>query len=508
MKEFQRKDECKHTTFPLCVCVSNEHQACLLETWYQIMKSFVDNFLWGGATAANQMEGAWNEDGKGPSINDMYTGGSHGVARKITTKIDPEAFYPNHEGVDFYHHYKEDIALFAEMGLKVFRMSIAWSRIFPNGDDEQPNEKGLAFYDKVFDELKKYHIEPLVTISHYETPFAITQKYGGWKNRSVIDLYCRYANTLFERYKDKVKYWLTFNEINVGIVPFGAYLALGMSLNDDENTESVRFQAIHHQFVASAKAVKMGHEINPDFQIGCMIAYMNMQPLTCNPADVILTQQQDQISNMFCGDVQVRGVYPSYAKRYFEEHNINIVIEENDKKILQEGCVDYYTFSYYSSVCISADKEKEKSEGNMIVGLKNPYLKASDWGWQIDPIGLRWTLNHIYDRYRIPLMVVENGLGAVDKVEPDGSIQDDYRIDYIRQHIIQMREAVLDGVDLRGYTAWAPIDLVSASTGEMKKRYGFIYVDKHDDGTGTMKRSKKKSFYWYQKVIESNGEYL
>jgi len=469
------------------------------------MKSFCENFLWGGATAANQLEGAWNVDGKGPSTNDMFTGGSHTVSRRITPVIEDHTFYPNHEAIDFFHHYKEDIALFAEMGFKVFRLSIAWSRIYPNGDDLEPNEAGLQFYDSVFEELHKYDIEPLVTISHYELPFALTQNYGGWQNRKLIDMYDRYAKTLFNRYKDTVKYWLTFNEINVATVPFGAYLSLGMILSDEENTDAVRFQALHHQLVASAKAVKSGHQINPDFKIGCMLAYMDIQPLTCDPKDVVLAQQKDQINNMLCGDVQVRGYYPSFAKRYFEEHKIELAMEADDEQILREGCVDYYTFSYYMSNCESADPDKEKSSGNLIGGLKNPYLKASDWGWQIDPIGLRWTLNHLYDRYQIPLMVVENGLGAVDTVLPDGSIHDDYRIDYIKLHIEQMREAVKDGVDLIGYTMWGPIDLVSASTGEMKKRYGFIYVDKQDDGTGTMARSRKKSFYWYKRVIESNG---
>lgn len=472
------------------------------------MKTFQKNFLWGGATAANQLEGAWNLDGKGPSTNDMFTGGSAAVARRITPVLEEQAFYPNHEGIDFYHHYKEDIALFADMGFKVFRMSIAWSRIFPNGEDAEPNEAGLRFYDGIFEELKKYGIEPLVTISHYEMPFALTKKYNGWKDRRLIDLYCRFAETLFRRYKNTVKYWLTFNEINCGTVPFGAYLSLGMLLSEEENTEQARYQALHHQFVASAKAVKAGHAINPDFKIGCMLAYMDVQPLTCNPDDVILAQRQDQIHNMLCGDVQVRGYYPSFAQRYFEEHGICIEKGVQDDEILRNGCVDYYTFSYYMSSCVSADPSERQTSGNLMGGLKNPYLKTSDWGWQIDPKGLRWTLNHLYDRYQIPLMVVENGLGAVDEVEPDGSIHDNYRIDYLRQHIEQMKEAVQDGVDLTGYTSWGPIDLVSASTGEMKKRYGFIYVDKHDNGTGTLARIRKDSFFWYKKVIESNGEEL
>ncbi len=472
------------------------------------MIQFPENFLWGGATAANQLEGAWDVGGKGPSVNDRYTGGSHTVARRITPVPEAGAWYPNHDGIDFYHRYKEDIALFAEMGFKVFRLSIAWSRIFPNGDETEPNEEGLRFYDAVFAELRKYNIEPLVTISHYEIPFTLVEKYGGWRNRKLIDFYCNYARTLFERYRGVVRYWLTFNEINAGTVPFGAYLSLGMILSEEENTMAVRMQALHHQFVASAKAVKMAHEISPDYQVGCMICYMDVQPLTCDPRDVLLAQQKDQINNLLCGDVQVRGAYPAFAKRYFEENNIRIVTEPGDEQVLREGCVDYYTFSYYMSNCVSASPEHEAAGGNIMGGLKNPYLKTSDWGWQIDPIGLRWVLNHVYGRYRIPLMVVENGLGAADTVEADGSIHDAYRIDYLRQHIEQMREAVADGVELTGYTTWGPIDLVSASTGEMKKRYGFIYVDKNDDGTGTLARSRKDSFFWYKNVIATNGSEL
>jgi 6-phospho-beta-glucosidase len=468
---------------------------------------FPENFLWGGAIAANQAEGAWNLDGKGESISDHFIGGSVNTKRRFTPVLEDGTFYPSHEAIDFYHRYKEDIALFAEMGFKVFRLSIAWSRIYPNGDDAEPNEAGLQFYDNVFDELHKYGIVPLVTISHYENPLTLTTKYGGWQNRKLVDFYVRYAKTLFERYKDKVKYWLTFNEINCLAGEFGAFFGGGMLLRPEENTNQVRFQALHHQLVASAMAVKLGHEINPDYKIGCMICYMASYPLTCNPSDVLMAQQQDQIFNMIAGDVHVRGYYPSFTKRFFIEKSVQLIKEKGDDEALKEGCVDFYTFSYYMTLCIG-QQEQEKIGGNVFGGASNPYLKKSDWGWQIDPQGLRWVLNHIYDRYQIPLMVVENGLGAIDKVETDGSINDQYRIDYLKQHIEQMKEAVADGVDLIGYTTWAPIDLISASTGEMAKRYGFIYVNKHDDATGTLKRSKKKSFYWYKNVIASNGEIL
>ncbi|MCI1966492.1 MAG: glycoside hydrolase family 1 protein [Oscillospiraceae bacterium] len=467
---------------------------------------FPKNFLWGGATAANQIEGAWNVDGKGPSVMDYMAGGNRTTPRHVTPELEPGTFYPNHEAIDFFHYYKEDIALFAEMGFKVFRLSIAWSRIFPHGDETEPNPAGLAFYDRVFDELRKYKIEPLVTLSHYELPMGLCKDYGGWQNRKVIDFFLRYADTVMHRYRDQVKYWITFNEINCLTTDFGAYFGGGMVLTPEQNTEQIRFQALHHQLVASAKAVKLGHAINPDFKIGCMICYMTAYPLTCSPEDVLLSQEFDQIHNGIAGDVQVRGAYPAFTERFFREHHVHLKVMPDDKKSLAEGTVDYYTFSYYSSVCLTAHPDPSfQNQGNMMGGCKNPYLKSSQWGWQIDPQGLRWVLNHLYDRYRIPLMVVENGIGALDTVEPDGSIHDPYRVEYYRRHIEQMSEAVKDGVDLIGYTTWGPIDLVSASTGEMAKRYGFIYVDKRDDGSGNGARSRKDSFYWYKKVIASNG---
>ncbi|MDW2797785.1 glycoside hydrolase family 1 protein [Clostridium boliviensis] len=478
------------------------------------MSIFSDNFLWGGAVAANQCEGAWDADGKGISASDVCTGGSHTRSKRITRTLEPDTFYPSHEAIDFYHHYKEDIALFAEMGFKVFRFSIAWTRIFPTGMEETPNEEGLAFYDRVIDECRSHNIEPLITISHYEMPFALTEEYNGWSSRECVDLFVKYAVTLFKRYKGKVKYWLTFNEINAGTMPMGGFLSLGIlnegttDFTNQIDNPQLRFQGLHHQFVASALAVKAGHEIDPDCKIGCMICHITTYPMTCNPDDILEAQKRNQILNQFCGDVQVRGEYPRFMDRYFKENGLVIKMEPGDLEIIKEGCVDYYTFSYYMSNCASADPELEKTSGNLMGGAKNPYLESSDWGWQIDPKGLRYTLIELYGRYQIPLMVVENGLGAYDKKEEDGSIQDDYRISYLKKHIEQMREAVADGVDLMGYTPWGCIDLVSASTGEMAKRYGFIYVEKYDDGTGDLTRKKKKSFDWYKKVIETNGEVL
>ena len=475
---------------------------------------FRKDFLWGGATAANQFEGAWNIDGKGPSCADMCTGGSHTRSKRITREIEEGTFYPSHEAIDFYHRYKEDIALFAEMGFKVFRFSIGWSRIFPNGDDVMPNEAGLQFYDNVINECLRYGIEPLITISHYEVPFALCKKYNGWASREMIDIFTRYCEVIFKRYKGRVKYWLTFNEINSATMPMGGFLSQGIlnegttDFNNQVDIPQLRFQGLHHQFVASAKAVQLAHEIDPNYQVGCMILYATTYPYTCNPDDVIEAQKKNRIMNYFCGDVQVRGEYPTYMKRYFKENNIEIKVEDGDEEILKNGCVDFYTFSYYMSVCATMDEKALQGNGNILGGATNPYLKASDWGWQIDPKGLRYSLNEIYDRYQIPMMIVENGLGAYDEKEEDGTINDDYRIEYLKAHIEQMKEAVEDGVDLIGYTPWGCIDLVSASTGEMAKRYGFIYVDKYDDGSGDLSRSKKKSFNWYKQVIASNGENL
>lgn len=473
-----------------------------------------DDFLWGGAVAANQFEGAWNVDGKGPSVSDMCTNGSHKVPKRVTRTILPDTLYPSHEAIDFYHHYEEDIALFAEMGFKCFRTSINWTRIFPTGMEEEPNEKGLEFYDRVFDCCKKYGIEPLVTISHYELPFALVEKYNGWEGRELIELFERYCHVIFERYQGKVKYWLTFNEINAGTMPMGTILSTGTfrgyegPITEVPDKPQERFQALHHQFVASAKVVKYAHEHYPEYKMGNMICFILSYPLTCNPDDIVKNQEQMRECNWYCSDVMVRGEYPAYAKRLWERKGISIKMEEGDADILREGTVDFYTFSYYMSNCITVDPKAEATEGNIGAGFKNPYLEASDWGWQIDPKGLRFALNEIYDRYRIPLMVVENGLGAYDEKGDDGIVHDTYRIDYLRKHIEQMKEAVKDGVDLMGYTPWGCIDLVSASTGEMAKRYGFIYVNKFDDGTGDLSREKKESFDWYKKVIASNGEEL
>ena len=465
------------------------------------MIKFPENFLWGGATAANQFEGAYNEDGKGLSIQDIMPNGIRGPISEEPTEDNMKLV-----GIDFYHRYKEDIKLFAEMGFKTFRLSIAWSRIFPNGDDKEPNEKGLEFYDKVFDELAKYGIEPLVTLSHYETPLALAKNYDGWVDRRVIGFFENYVRTVFTRYKDKVKYWLTFNEINSAL--HFPLMSAGIWTPKEKLSKQDLYQAMHHELVASALAVKIGHEINPNFKIGCMILGVPNYPLTPMPSDVLKAMEQDR-SNLFFADIHARGEYPKYMNRYFKENNIEIKFEEGDKEILK-NTVDFISFSYYMSSCATADPEKNKAgKGNLISGVPNPYLKASDWGWQIDPEGLRYILNFFYDRYQKPLFIVENGLGAVDELITDENgnktVNDDYRINYLNDHLVQVAEAIEDGVELMGYTTWGCIDLVSASTAELRKRYGFIYVDRNDDGTGTLERYKKKSFDWYKEVIATNG---
>ena len=466
------------------------------------------DFLWGGATAANQYEGGYLEGGKGLSIADIERGARHGVKRQIDPEILDGVFYPSHEATDFYHHWKEDIALFAEMGFKCFRMSIGWTRIYPRGDEKTPNEEGLKFYDQIFDELHKYNIEPVVTLSHYETPLTLVREYGSWRNRKLVEFFERYATTCFERYKGKVKYWMTFNEINATmILGRNPYHQAGIVLEEGEDQGKTIVQASHHMFVASAKAVIAGHRIDPENMIGCMLLVPMSYAATCAPEDQIANREK-LLSLFYYGDAHIRGEYTNTCTSKWKRLNAEPEIEEGDLEIMKEGKVDYLGFSYYFSSIESA-KPLDQIEGNVIAGGKNPYLKMTDWGWQIDPVGLRFTLDTLYDRYQIPLFIVENGMGALDTVEADGSIHDPYRIDYLRQHIEEMIKAVeLDDVDLLGYTPWGCIDLVSAGTGEMRKRYGFIYVDRHDDDTGDFSRSRKDSFFWYKKVIASNGSDL
>ena len=484
-------------------------------------RQFPENFLWGGATAANQFEGGWKEDGKGLSVADCvirrvnvdvknYAAHQHITTEDIlnSMKTEDTQYYPKRRGSDFYHHYKEDIALMAEMGFKVFRLSISWPRIFPNGDDLTPNEAGLKFYDDVFDECIKHGIQPLVTLSHYEPPLNIVLNYDGWYSREVIDMFTKYTKVVAERYKGKVKYWLTFNEIDSIVRHPYTSGALVEDRFEGKNFMHVIYQAMHHQFVASAIATKILHDTDPENKVGCMLTKLTYYPLTCKPEDV-LKAQQDMRSTYCYSDTQVFGEYPRYLLTRFKNEGFELVKHAGDDELMKENPVDFISFSYYMSSCVAFNPEgKETTAGNTIVGIKNPHLETSDWGWQIDPTGLRVSMVDLYDRYRKPLFIVENGLGAKDTVI-DGKIEDDYRINYHREHFKTMLDAIeYDGVDLMGYTSWACIDLVSESTKQMSKRYGFIYVDADDEGHGTYNRLRKKSFYWMKSVIESNGGVL
>ena len=470
---------------------------------------FRSDFLWGGATAANQWEGAYNQGGRGLANADVLPHGKDRrsviVGDRVMLEPDSEHYYPTLEAIDFYNRYKEDIALFGEMGFKTLRMSIAWSRIFPNGDDTEPNEEGLQFYEDVFKECLKYGIEPLVTLTHYDIPIHLVTEYGGWRNRKVIECYKRLVTVLFNRYKGLVKHWLTFNEINIMTQAY--FMAAGIIFEKGEDRYSTIYDAVHHVLVASAWAVKLCHEIAPEAQIGCMLNAGIYYPMTCNPKDVQAAQNENRKHYMF-SDVQVRGNYPSHVLKEFERNNYTLPFKEDDDKILRENLVDFVSFSYYSTRVVEAGSDG-KYDSNLLKSAKNPYVEMEPWGRHLDPVGLRITMNEIHDRYQKPLFLVENGLGAIDEPDENGYVADDYRINYLRDHISEMKKAVeLDGIDLLGYTCWGPIDLVSVATGEMSKRYGFIYVDRDDFGNGTLNRSKKKSFNWYKQVIASNGENL
>lgn len=471
--------------------------------------SLQNNFLWGGAIAANQCEGAWQEGGRGLANADLLPYGQDRIdvirGERAMLLPDKDHDYPAQEGIDFYHHYKEDIALFGEMGFKTLRLSIAWSRIFPNGDDQTPNEEGLLFYENVFRECRKYGIEPLVTINHYDIPMHLVTAYGGWRSRKLIAFYKKLVETLAKRYNRLVKYWLTFNEIN--IMTSACFMAAGIIFKEGEDRCQTIYTAVHHVLTASAWAVKILHEQIPGVQVGCMLNAGLFYPATCNPRDVQAAQEENRRHYMFT-DVQVRGYYPVYMRKEFERRGFEIPFRENDAEILQKNLVDFVSFSYYSTRVAEADSEG-KYESNLLKSAENPYLEREPWGRFLDPLGLRITMNEIYDRYQKPLFIVENGLGAEDIPDENGYVEDDYRIDYLRKHIREMKAAVeLDGLPLLGYTCWGPVDLVSVATGEMRKRYGFIYVERDDKGGGTLKRTKKKSFDWYKRVIASNGECL
>ena len=471
--------------------------------------SFPKDFLWGGAIAANQYEGAWLEDGKQPNVTDVLVGimsKDPGIQwnedkKKYEMKLNSDKVYLSHDAVDGYHRYREDLKLMKGMGFNSFRTSIAWGRIFPNGDELEPNEAGLAYYDDMFACMNELGMEPVITLSHYETPLHLVQKYGSWRNRKMIDFFMNYCQTIFKRYKDKVKYWMTFNEINETMNKKNPYHQAGILFQEGEDKASTVLQASHHMFVASAKAVILGHQINPNFKIGCMVQYPESYPATCQPIDQIAKREYMLFTHYYL-DVMCRGFYTNTCLAKQEQLGGKLIIDEGDEEILRKGTVDFIGFSYYFSSIVSYQRD-----GSINAKGRNPYLELTDWRWHIDPLGLRVALNELYDRYQIPLFVVENGLGAVDQLNEDGTVDDQYRIDFLGKHIEALKQAIeIDHVDVIGYTTWGCIDLVSAGTGEMKKRYGFIYVDKDDQGNGSLKRYRKKSFYWYKKVIETNGQ--
>lgn len=470
------------------------------------------DFLWGGSIAAHQCEGAWNVDGKGISIMDLVTSGSYEVPREICKDIEDGKRYPSHEGIDFYHRFKDDIALFGEMGFKALRISIDWSRIYPNGDDEEPNKKGIEYYQSVVDELLKNGIEPIVTLYHFEMPVNLVRKYGSWTNRKVIDFYLKYCKTMFEALKGKVKYWVTFNEMNhidpqTEASDIFTYIIAGLKFSEMVEKKQTLATIGYNMTLAGVKAVELAHEIDPNNKVGCVFGLTPVYPINCNPVNV-MNAFKEMDRDFYQIDAMCNGCFPKYKLKEYKDSDIQLEISNEDKESFYNGKLDFIGLNYYST-SVAHYEGDDNGEETLFGGVQNPYLEKSKWGWSIDPIGLRYLLNYVYRRYELPIIVSENGLGAMDKVEADGSINDDYRIDYLNQHLIQLKKAAEeDGVECFGYLMWGPIDLVSATTGEMKKRYGFIYVDKQDDGTGDYSRKKKKSFDWYKEVIESNGESL
>lgn len=477
--------------------------------------AFSKDFLWGGALAANQAEGAYLADGKGISVADIkpkpayidvtqFNGFDLSRSQIIKLLQDDSCYFPRRHAIDFYHTFREDLIYFREMGFRCLRISIAWARIFPKGDETEPNQKGIQFYHELLDEIKANGMEPIITVSHYEMPIHLVLEYQGWTNRKLIDFYTNYCEVLFKEYSSKVTYWILFNQINM-LEQFeedgfshGDFLSLGLMKGEFKDNKQARYQALHHQFVASAKATQLAHMISADNQIGVMNASDLCYAKTCDPENVMKAYQLNDIRNFLTTDVLLRGSYPGYAKRYFEESHIELVILPEDMELIAKNPADYVSFSYYWSMLYDKD-------GNRIA---NANQKKNPWGWTVDPIGLRYALNAYWDRYQLPILISENGFGAYDEFTSEGIIEDDDRIAYLKDHLQQLKEAIKDGVELIGYTSWGPIDIISDSTGEMEKRYGYIYVDLDNDGQGTGERKKKKSFYWYQHVIETNGEEL
>lgn len=478
----------------------------------EIPQGFPKDFMWGGAFAANQMEGAWQEDGKGlclADINEFVDGVA--LDQKCNTEIttafvraaisSENRIFPKRRGIDFYHRYREDLALLGKdgLGLNTYRTSINWARIFPNGDEEQPNEAGLRFYDKLFDEVIKNGMTPMITMSHYEMPVHLALEYNGWCNKKLIDFFFRFGKTLLDRYHGKVKHWIIVNQIN--LIRHESFNHLGIPEDRVGNLEEAKMQGVVNEMISCAKITEYAHRHYPEAAIGMMMCGGPAYAATCDPEDVLAALKRNQME-FFYSDVLLRGNIPGYAYRYFSDNGFHIEIstEEND---LLKNTSDFMSFSYYYTRVYDAACMRNGQDA-----YRNEKLPANPWGWSVDPVGLRILLNEYYDRYQKPIYITENGIGLKDALSPDGKIHDPYRIDYYRQHIIQMREAIRDGVDLRGYYLWAPIDIVSCSSSEMSKRYGFVYVDLDDYGKGSGARIKKDSYEWLEKAIRSNGEAL
>ena len=483
--------------------------------------SFSKNFLWGTSISAEQVEGGYDEGGKGLTQCDFAAAGSASDMRKVyfekvdgtrgsmpqfsrlpdgaKYKLFDDLHYPNHIASDFYHHWEEDLALFHEMGFTTFNTTVAWSRIYPRGLEGGVNQEGIAFYRRVFERAKEYGMDPVITLYKYDEPVYFEETYGGWENREMIDEFVGFATTCFKEFKQYINKWLTFNEINI-LLEFH-------TMGNDSETLQTRVVQLHNQMVASARCVKAAHAIDPNLKVGCMIAGYCVYPLTCDPADVMLAEQAFQNHFCYTTDTMMRGAYPTFAPSFWQKNHLHVDITEQDQRDLAEGKCDFIAFSYYMSKVVTTHENSLKAFGaGTKSDVRNPYLKYSDWGWAIDPVGFRYFLHMLNDRYQKPIFDVENGLGAYDKIAADGHIHDDYRIHYLSAHIQPMKKAVEEGVRLFGYTTWGGLDLVSFTTGQMDKRYGMIYVDMNDKGEGDLHRVRKDSFYWYKKVIASNGE--
>lgn len=470
---------------------------------------FPEGFLWGGAIAANQAEGAWQADGKGWSVADINLfRGDIPLEKRSNTELtsdevaaamaDTVGRYPKRDGIDFYHTYADDLQLLAGTGMNAFRTSISWARIFPNGDETEPNEAGLAFYDRLVDEIIANGMEPVLTVSHYEMPLHLTTAYTGWYSRELIDFFVRYCEVLFERFRGRVKYWILVNQIN--LITHESFNHLGVAADKVDNLAEAKYQAVHNELVACARATARAHELDPASRIGVMLCHGNADPASCRPEDVLAALQQNQMEYYFA-DVALRGQYPGFALRFLADRGISVTFGESDASDLAAGTADFLAFSYYYTRIIDAESWAAGKSN----GIDNPYLEASPWGWSINPTGLRVALNQYWDRYQVPLMIAENGLGAFDTPDEHGRVHDDYRIAYYREHVRAMRESVRDGVEVIGFFPWGPIDIVSCSSSEMSKRYGFVRVDLDDRGEGTGERTPKDSYDWYARVVASNG---